>query len=210
MQLIHTMAVFSAAFMSEAVPNACLESGEEEEDLELFTMPSVTSHKTNSISAAVPTLKDPFLQATQKRPNVMNVQPAAPTSLIDTLLPPVSKLPVSQESASIKETVSAAYLKAASGFCDMCYHVRAEYTCPACQLRTCSLACCQKHKTDFQCTGRKKPSEYIPVKDMDDAVLFKDLRFLEDVQRVLEAAEKDISGKRLPRRLLKKRKKNVN
>ena len=180
-----------------------LESGEEEE-LELFTMP-VTTEKHASPPNMVPTLKDPYLVTVRPTfcATVVDKNSLLSTTLIETLLPPVTDLPKLKRSG--KEVNNSPYLKAAPGFCEMCYHIRAEYKCPACQLQTCSLKCCQKHKKDFNCSGKKKASQFVSLKEMGNETLFEDLRFLEDVERVVEAAERDVITKRAPQRKKKPR-----
>jgi hypothetical protein len=65
--------------------------------------------------------------------------------------------------------------------CQECHMEQSIYQCPACNIRTCSLQCCQAHKTRTQCSGKRPRSEYLPLCRMNDSTLRSDYFFLEQV-----------------------------
>lgn len=52
----------------------------------------------------------------------------------------------------------------------MCGKASAKYRCPACNLRTCSLACVRAHKSEFECSGIAT-STYKPLEELDTRTL---------------------------------------
>lgn len=48
----------------------------------------------------------------------------------------------------------------------------AKYTCPRCGVRTCSVACCKKHKIDTKCNGKKDQTGYVSLKEYDEKALW--------------------------------------
>ncbi|KAG7373508.1 hypothetical protein IV203_034232 [Nitzschia inconspicua] len=75
--------------------------------------------------------------------------------------------------------------------CQECELQSSIYQCPACQLRTCSLSCCQAHKKRTQCSGKRQRSEFLPLCRMSDQSLRSDYFFLEEVlNQVMPRARK--------------------
>ena len=64
------------------------------------------------------------------------------------------------------------------------------YRCPACDARSCSLACVNKHKVAHSCSGIRKTGEYKPISGFDDTALVRDYRFLEGVVRASDSAKR--------------------
>lgn len=54
----------------------------------------------------------------------------------------------------------------------MCKANEAKFTCPKCEVRTCSLKCVKVHKIELKCDGVRDKTKYIPVQ------CFTDLDFL--------------------------------
>ena len=81
---------------------------------------------------------------------------------------------------------------AASAVCACCGEP-SRYRCPACDTRTCSLACVQRHKTERNCSGVRDAAKKITISEFDDNALMRDYRFLEGVGRAVD------SGKRVRR-----------
>ena len=52
--------------------------------------------------------------------------------------------------------------------CEICNERAAKYTCPRCEIHTCSLECVKTHKADTQCNGKRHKTKYVPIKDMTD------------------------------------------
>lgn len=64
------------------------------------------------------------------------------------------------------------------------------YRCPACDVRTCSLACVNKHKVERSCTGTRNTAEYRAMNKFDDMALVRDYRFLEGVVRAVDSGKR--------------------
>lgn len=55
--------------------------------------------------------------------------------------------------------------------CEMCEKAEAKYRCPGCLIRTCSLSCVQKHKSERHCNGERIKTAYVSIKEFTDANL---------------------------------------
>ena len=64
------------------------------------------------------------------------------------------------------------------------------YRCPACDTRSCSLACVNKHKAAASCTGVRDPGKYRKVQDFNDTELVRDYRFLEGAVRAIDSGKR--------------------
>jgi hypothetical protein len=74
-----------------------------------------------------------------------------------------------------------------SSLCSVCLETDSRYTCPACQAKTCSLACSRRHKTRSSCEGFKPLTSFIRKSELQQpAVVAADYRFLEGIQSRLE------------------------
>ncbi|XP_059142805.1 box C/D snoRNA protein 1-like [Physella acuta] len=69
--------------------------------------------------------------------------------------------------------------------CEMCQVVAAKYTCPGCELRTCSLSCVKQHKTQLGCSGERNKAAFVDMSQYSDGHMLNDYRFLEDASRKL-------------------------
>lgn len=81
------------------------------------------------------------------------------------------------------------------GLCEVCAFHNAKYTCPRCELKTCSLKCNKIHKLELECTGERDRARFIPLKKFTNMDLSNDYRFLEEVSRTLQSSRKTY-GKR--------------
>ncbi|XP_057960166.1 uncharacterized protein LOC131152345 isoform X2 [Malania oleifera] len=77
-----------------------------------------------------------------------------------------------------------------STVCEQCKTNPSKYKCPGCSLRTCSLACVKAHKQRSGCTGKRQQTQFVPLSQFDDNVLFSDYNLLEDVKRIAESAQR--------------------
>lgn len=66
--------------------------------------------------------------------------------------------------------------------CQVCHQAVFKYKCPGCAARTCSLACCNEHKTSTGCSGRRDRLAFVAMKDFSDSNLLSDYRLLEEIQ----------------------------
>jgi HIT zinc finger len=191
---------------SKAISNKSDHEEEEDGDALLKKRPVCTMpHRP------VATLHDIYLQDSKSASKLLHdasMNVPEKSLFIETLLPSISPLATCPSPCSVSSSNS--YLKAASQFCQICYHERAFYTCPRCHMRTCSSICVQKHKNLMACSGMQKASVFIPSAHMNDRMLFEDLRFLEDVERVVDAAARDAVLKKFNASKRKIRRKTLN
>ena len=47
-----------------------------------------------------------------------------------------------------------------TGKCDICQLNVHKYKCPRCEMKTCSLTCCNKHKIDTNCNGQRDRTKF--------------------------------------------------
>ncbi|XP_074112599.1 box C/D snoRNA protein 1 [Cotesia typhae] len=77
--------------------------------------------------------------------------------------------------------------------CEVCDKIQAKYTCPKCEVRTCSLACCRVHKKDLDCNGIRDKTKFIPLNKFTDLDLISDYRVLEELGRTVDQFQRDRS-----------------
>lgn len=51
--------------------------------------------------------------------------------------------------------------------CEVC-GIKAQYTCPKCEVRTCSLTCVNIHKKELECDGIRDKTKFIPLTSFTD------------------------------------------
>lgn len=68
------------------------------------------------------------------------------------------------------------------------------YSCPRCAIRSCSVSCVQKHKTDTGCNGEVDKTKYVALKDMNVNTLYSDIGFLNQVAHARGASARVISN----------------
>jgi len=76
--------------------------------------------------------------------------------------------------------------------CAVCQQAVAKYRCPACDLRSCSLACASAHKRSTGCTGKRPVAKFVaPVKAFTDELVMRDFGFLSEVDAAVDRASRD-------------------
>ncbi len=65
--------------------------------------------------------------------------------------------------------------------CQICKVEKSVYRCPACFIRTCSLVCCNAHKEEHKCNGKRDRTAFVPLGKFTDSTVASDFHFLEDV-----------------------------
>ncbi|XP_014210716.1 box C/D snoRNA protein 1 [Copidosoma floridanum] len=75
--------------------------------------------------------------------------------------------------------------------CEVCAAVKAKYTCPKCEVRTCGLACVNIHKEQLECDGIRDKIKFVPVHSFTDLDLLSDYRLLEDLGRSVEKLQRN-------------------
>ncbi|CAL4152758.1 unnamed protein product [Meganyctiphanes norvegica] len=72
------------------------------------------------------------------------------------------------------------------GTCSVCSEHTAKYSCPACDVKSCSLTCVQSHKKNKPCMGVRDRTVKVEKENMDNLMLLNDYRFLEEIDHKLE------------------------
>ncbi|KAM0731063.1 Box C/D snoRNA protein 1 [Formica fusca] len=75
--------------------------------------------------------------------------------------------------------------------CEVCGATKAKYTCPKCEVRTCSLVCVNLHKKELDCNGIRDKTKFIPIASFADLDLLSDYRFLEEVGRLVDTKKRN-------------------
>ncbi|ROT43377.1 hypothetical protein SODALDRAFT_375558 [Sodiomyces alkalinus F11] len=84
-----------------------------------------------------------------------------------------------------------------TSLCAICHIQPPKYKCPACALRTCSLACSRKHKAWSSCSGVRDPTAYIPPSKLKTpAGIDHDYNFLSAIERARQRSEREIVEER--------------
>ncbi|XP_078686302.1 uncharacterized protein LOC144918996 isoform X2 [Branchiostoma floridae x Branchiostoma belcheri] len=78
--------------------------------------------------------------------------------------------------------------------CESCGEDMPKYRCPRCDRLSCSLPCVKKHKSDHGCDGVRDKTVYVPVKEFTERHLLSDYRFLEEVDRRVDNANRDVQA----------------
>lgn len=77
------------------------------------------------------------------------------------------------------------------GDCEVCGANKAIYTCPKCEVKTCSLNCVRIHKKELECDGIRDRTKFVRMKDFSDTDLLSDYRLLEECARFVYAVKRD-------------------
>ncbi|CAK9821788.1 Box C/D snoRNA protein 1 [Anthophora retusa] len=75
--------------------------------------------------------------------------------------------------------------------CEVCNTDKAKYTCPKCEVRTCSLRCVNIHKKELECDGIRDKTKFVTLQSFTDLDLLSDYRLLEEVGRTVEQLKRD-------------------
>ncbi|CAK9810384.1 Box C/D snoRNA protein 1 [Anthophora plagiata] len=75
--------------------------------------------------------------------------------------------------------------------CEVCNTDKARYTCPKCEVRTCSLRCVNIHKKELECDGIRDKTKFVTLQSFTDLDLLSDYRLLEEVGRTVEQLKRD-------------------
>ncbi|GAB1859554.1 Zinc finger HIT domain-containing protein 6 [Camponotus japonicus] len=75
--------------------------------------------------------------------------------------------------------------------CEVCGATKAKYTCPKCEVRTCSLVCVNRHKKELDCDGIRDKTKFIPLASFADLDLLSDYRFLEQAGRLIDTKKRN-------------------
>lgn len=85
--------------------------------------------------------------------------------------------------------------------CEVCGNKPAEYRCPACKIRTCSISCVKRHKQESGCTGIRPRVQYIPPGELDDLTLVHDCELQDEAHHAcLRASEIEPKNTKISKR----------
>ncbi|KEP55474.1 zf-HIT domain protein [Rhizoctonia solani 123E] len=76
--------------------------------------------------------------------------------------------------------------------CALCSQT-SKYTCPRCDIKTCSLACSKSHKSKDNCSGERDRSKYVRMNEYGWGTLADDYSYLEDLGRNVVTWGRDLS-----------------
>ncbi|CAH8546457.1 unnamed protein product [Schistosoma turkestanicum] len=76
--------------------------------------------------------------------------------------------------------------------CAMCSTNEFKYKCPKCEVKTCSLSCCNDHKVQFNCTGICDTVTYCRKENYSMFLFQRDYRLLEEIDRKNAQREKQL------------------
>ncbi|KAG5675732.1 hypothetical protein PVAND_005610 [Polypedilum vanderplanki] len=85
------------------------------------------------------------------------------------------------------------------GSCEVCNKNQAKYTCPRCELHTCSLNCSKIHKKELDCNGIRDKTKYIPLSKMTAVDFMNDYYFLEEATRFTKNVKTNSNVKNIKR-----------
>ncbi|XP_071820897.1 box C/D snoRNA protein 1-like isoform X2 [Apostichopus japonicus] len=86
--------------------------------------------------------------------------------------------------------LDSAKMDSRKGKCSTCAKNDALYTCPACHINSCSLLCVNQHKEKSGCSGVRDKTAFVPIQQFNETNLLSDYRFLEEVDRKSQAAQR--------------------
>lgn len=80
--------------------------------------------------------------------------------------------------------------------CTVCQTNEHKYKCPACGMKTCSLACVTRHKKQTECTGVVDQTKFIPKNELteDSGYINRDYNFLLNFGRNIQLSKTDIKS----------------
>ncbi|XP_030754691.1 box C/D snoRNA protein 1 [Sitophilus oryzae] len=81
------------------------------------------------------------------------------------------------------------------GKCEVCAFHDAKYTCPKCEVKTCSLKCNKIHKLEVECDGLRDRTRFVPINKFSNLDLSSDYRLLEEIARNMETVKKNFGKK---------------
>ncbi|EMG47186.1 BCD1 Box C/D snoRNA protein 1 [Candida maltosa Xu316] len=80
--------------------------------------------------------------------------------------------------------------------CIICHENKVKYTCPACEIKTCSLPCYKSHQQERECSGKVDSNRYLNRSELasDSIHLNRDYNFLTTVDRRIQVGKEDITS----------------
>jgi hypothetical protein len=75
--------------------------------------------------------------------------------------------------------------------CEVCQVNNHKYKCPRCEIKTCCLYCCKKHKEMSGCSGQRDVTKFLNKQEFDEQALISDYRFLEEQSRLIDNYQRE-------------------
>uniref|UniRef100_A0A146MHR1 Box C/D snoRNA protein 1 n=1 Tax=Lygus hesperus TaxID=30085 RepID=A0A146MHR1_LYGHE len=76
------------------------------------------------------------------------------------------------------------------GDCEVCARAPAKYTCPECEVKSCSLPCVKIHKSELECDGVRSRVKFRRLHKLSNLDILSDYRLLEETNRAVDSAKK--------------------
>ncbi|CAI8045280.1 Box C/D snoRNA protein 1 [Geodia barretti] len=78
--------------------------------------------------------------------------------------------------------------------CESCGVERGRYKCPGCGVRSCSVQCVKRHKTERRCEGKRSNTNYVSLSEFTTSHLLSDYYFLEEAGRMIDSAHRGLQN----------------
>lgn len=78
--------------------------------------------------------------------------------------------------------------------CDTCVKSLAKYTCPGCHLKSCTLACINRHKQTHNCDGKADNTAYVEKGRIDGDTVRRDYQFVKAMMEETDKVKKTLTG----------------
>jgi hypothetical protein len=75
--------------------------------------------------------------------------------------------------------------------CEICINKIHKYKCPRCDMKTCSLECCRKHKENMNCSGIRHKAKFIKREEFNEASLLSDYKYLEENNLLIDSLQRN-------------------
>lgn len=72
--------------------------------------------------------------------------------------------------------------------CHVCKMIPFKYSCPACKIKTCSIACIDAHKNIYKCSGKRSRTTFVSKSEYDINTFVNDYWLLEDTGQLVDRA----------------------
>ncbi|CAH1126376.1 unnamed protein product [Ceutorhynchus assimilis] len=76
------------------------------------------------------------------------------------------------------------------GKCEVCGFHDAKYTCPRCEVKTCSLKCNKIHKLEVECNGSRDKTKFLPLNKFSNMDFESDYKLLENISESMDIIKK--------------------
>jgi hypothetical protein len=78
--------------------------------------------------------------------------------------------------------------------CNVCESALYKYTCPRCQVKSCGIACLNRHKKGSNCTGVGDPFANLQSKNIEEKDVEKDYIFVKEMLSNADKVKRTLTG----------------